>query len=83
MDTSIALVLTILAATVILLVFEIFRIDVAAIVCMLALGWTGILAPSEILSGFAEAIVPSRSELVGQTIRKYSLRKRYAVEPIL
>ncbi len=34
-------------------------------------------------SGFVEAIVPPRSELVGQTIRKFSMRKRYAVEPLM
>lgn len=34
-------------------------------------------------SGFAEVLVPPRSELIGLTIRKYSLRKRYAVEPIM
>lgn len=34
-------------------------------------------------TGFAEMIVPPRSELVGQTIRQFTLRKRYAVEPIL
>jgi len=34
-------------------------------------------------AGFAEIIVPPRSELVGQTIRRYSLRKRYAVEPVM
>jgi len=34
-------------------------------------------------SGFAEVIIPARSELAGQTIRKYSLRKRYEVEPVM
>ncbi len=34
-------------------------------------------------SGFAEVIVPPRSELVSSTIRRYSVRKRYAVEPIM
>lgn len=34
-------------------------------------------------SGFVEVIVPPRSELVGQTIRKFSMRKRYAVEPLM
>jgi di/tricarboxylate transporter len=34
-------------------------------------------------SGFAEVIVPPRSEMIGQTIRKYSLRKRHAVEPVM
>ena len=34
-------------------------------------------------SGFAEVIIPPRSELVGMTIRRYSIRKRFAVEPIM
>jgi len=34
-------------------------------------------------SGFVEVIIPPRSELVGQSIRQYSLRKRYAVEPVM
>ncbi|MBN1668161.1 MAG: SLC13 family permease, partial [Anaerolineales bacterium] len=34
-------------------------------------------------AGFAEVIIPPRSELVGQTIRKFALRKRYAVEPVM
>jgi di/tricarboxylate transporter len=34
-------------------------------------------------SGFAEVIIPPRSEMIGQTIRMYSLRKRHAVEPVM
>lgn len=34
-------------------------------------------------SGFAEVIIPPRSELAGKSIREFSLRKRYAVEPII
>ncbi|MGM0739439.1 MAG: SLC13 family permease [Bacteroidota bacterium] len=41
----------------------------------------GIDDPAE--SGFVEVIIPPRSELVGQTIRKFSMRKRYAVEPLM
>lgn len=33
--------------------------------------------------GFVEVVVPPRSELVGQSIRNFSLRKRYAVEPLM
>lgn len=57
MDSSIALVLAILAATVALLVLEIVRIDVVAILCMLALGWSGLLEPAETLSGFSSNAV--------------------------
>lgn len=34
-------------------------------------------------SGFAEVIIPPSSELAGKSIREFSLRKRYAVEPII
>lgn len=57
MDSSIALVLAILAATVVLLVLDIVRIDVVAILCMLALGWSGVLQPAETFSGFSSNAV--------------------------
>ena len=57
MDTQILTVLVILALTVILLILEVFRIDLVAILCMLALGWTGILNPAETLSGFGSNAV--------------------------
>ncbi|MCA1789833.1 MAG: anion permease, partial [Thioalkalivibrio sp.] len=34
-------------------------------------------------AGFAEVVIPPRSEMVGRTIRQFSLRKRYAVEPVM
>jgi len=34
-------------------------------------------------AGFAEVIIPSRSDMVGQTIRQFAVRKRYAVEPVM
>lgn len=43
--------------TIVLLVLEVFRIDLIALLCMLALGWTGILTPSETLSGFSSNAV--------------------------
>jgi di/tricarboxylate transporter len=57
MDSPIALVLAVLAATVALLVLDIVRIDVVAILCMLALGWTGVLEPAETFSGFSSNAV--------------------------
>lgn len=41
----------------------------------------GLNDPDE--SGFVEVIVPPRSELVGQSIRQFSMRKRFAVEPVM
>ena len=34
-------------------------------------------------AGFAEVIIPPRAEMIGQTLRKFSLRKRFAVEPVM
>ena len=34
-------------------------------------------------SGFAEVIIPNRSELSGKTIKDYSMRKRFCIEPIM
>ena len=35
------------------------------------------------VSGFAEVIIPPDSKLAGKCIREFSLRKRYAVEPVI
>ncbi len=34
-------------------------------------------------AGFAEVIIPPRSEIVGKSIREYALRKRWSVEPLI
>lgn len=57
MNMEIAIVLSVLTVTIILLIFEVFRIDVIAILCMLILGWTGILNPRETISGFSSNAV--------------------------
>ena len=57
MEPGIIIVLLILSVTVILLVLDIVRIDIVAIGCMLALGWTGILNPQETFSGFSSNAV--------------------------
>lgn len=54
MDLSILIVLIILTATVVMLIFEIMRIDMVAILCMLFLGWTGILEPEEMRGDFSD-----------------------------
>lgn len=41
----------------VMLLFEIVRIDIAAILCMLSLGWSGVLEPDEMLSGFSSSAV--------------------------
>jgi di/tricarboxylate transporter len=57
METDIIIVLIILSVTVIMLVLDLVRIDIVAIGCMLALGWSGILNPQEMFSGFSSNAV--------------------------
>jgi len=57
MNTEIIIVLSILVIVAILLIVDKLRIDVVAILCMLALAWTGVLEPLEALSGFASNAV--------------------------
>jgi len=57
MEPEIIIVLIILFVTVLLLIIDLVRIDVVAISCMLALGWTGILTPQEMFSGFSSNAV--------------------------
>lgn len=80
MDISIITVLAILAATVLLLVFEMLRIDVVAILCMLALGWSGVLTPQEAISGFSSnAVVAMMAVMIlGQGIARTGLMDRFS-----
>ena len=59
MTPEIFLVLAVLAATVILFVTGIFRIDVTAIIIMLAVGLLGLVNPLDTFSGFASNAVIS------------------------
>ena len=80
MDPAIATVLTILVATVVALIFEVVRIDVVAIVCMLALGWTGVLTPQEALSGFSSnAVIAMIGVMIlGQGIARTGIMDRFS-----
>ena len=73
-------VLIILIATVIMLVFEVVRIDVVAILCMLALGWTGVLTPQETLSGFSSnAVIAMIAVMIlGQAIANTGIMDRFS-----
>jgi di/tricarboxylate transporter len=53
------LVLVILAVTVVLFVTEVVRVDVAAIIAMIALGLTGVLPGNQVFNGFASNAVIS------------------------
>jgi di/tricarboxylate transporter len=57
MDAEIIIVLSILVTVAVLLIVDKLRIDVVAILCMLALAWTGVLEPLEALSGFSSNAV--------------------------
>ena len=80
MDPAIITVLIILIATVVMLIFEIVRIDVVALVCMLALGWTGVLTPQEALSGFSSnAVIAMMAVMIlGQGIAKTGIMDRFS-----
>ncbi|PKL85862.1 MAG: SLC13 family permease [Ignavibacteriae bacterium HGW-Ignavibacteriae-1] len=57
METEIIIVLIILSVTAIMMVVDVVRIDIVAIGCMLALGWSGILNSQEMFSGFSSNAV--------------------------
>lgn len=80
MDPAIITVLTILIATVVALIFEAVRIDVVALVCMLALGWAGVLTPQETLSGFSSnAVIAMIAVMIlGQGIAKTGIMDRFS-----
>jgi di/tricarboxylate transporter len=84
MDTSILIVLIILVATIVMLITEVVRIDMVAILCMLALGWTGILEPHEMLSGFSSnaVIVIMAVMILGRGIARTGLMDRFSIAVI-
>jgi len=80
MEPQIITVLVILSFTIILLILDIFRIDIVAILCMLSLGWTGILKPVEMLSGFSSnAVIAMISVMImGNGIAKTGVMNKVA-----
>lgn len=80
MDTSILIVIIILVATVVMLIFEIVRIDVVAIISMLALGWTGIVSPDEMISGFSSNAVIAMMAvmIIGRGIGRTGIMNRFS-----
>jgi len=80
MDAVILTVLIILIATVVMLVFEFVRIEVAALLCMLVLGWTGVLTPHEAFSGFSSnAVIAMMAVMIlGQGIAKTGIMDRFS-----
>ena len=80
MDPAIITVLIILVATVVMLIFEIVRIDIVALLCMLALGWTGVLTPQEAISGFSSnAVIAMMAVMIlGQGIAKTGIMDQFS-----
>ena len=80
MNQEIVIVLIILCATVLMLIFEIFRIDLVALICLLALGWSGVLTPQETLAGFSSnAVIAIVSVMIlSHGIARTGLMDRYA-----
>ncbi|HDP24468.1 MAG TPA: SLC13 family permease, partial [Deltaproteobacteria bacterium] len=72
--------LFILTVTIALLVFEVFRIDIIAILCMLTLGWLGVIRPIEVLSGFSSNAVISMMAvmIMGQGIAKTGILDKFS-----
>jgi len=80
METEIIIVLAIMAFTIVMLVTEIVRIDVAAIITLLLLTWTGVLTSSEALSGFSSnAVVAMIAVMIlGDGIARTGVMSRFS-----
>jgi di/tricarboxylate transporter len=80
METQIIIVLAIMAFTIFMLVTELVRIDITAIITMLLLSWTGILSTPEALSGFASnAVVAMIAVMIlGEGIAKTGVMSRFS-----
>ena len=72
MTTEIALVLAVLAATIVLFVSDRIRVDLVALLALLAVGWLGLVTPEEALAGFSSGAVIS---IIGVMILAYGLER--------
>lgn len=80
MDPQIIIVLAIMGFTIFMLVTELVRIDVTAILTMLLLSWTGILTSSEALSGFSSnAVVAMIAVMIlGEGVARTGMMSRFS-----
>ncbi len=80
MNPEIGILLLILGTTVGLLVFEFLPLDLVAMLCMLALGWSGILEPAEMLQGFSSnaVIVMMAVMVMGRGIERTGIMDRFS-----
>lgn len=74
------IVVTILMITVLLFILDVLRIDIVAILCMLSLGWTGVLEPLEAISGFSSnAVIAMIAVMVmGYGLSRTGIMDRFA-----
>jgi di/tricarboxylate transporter len=79
MDPQLIVVLTILSVTVVLIVTELVRIDIVAIMAMLALAWTGAISPEEARSGFSSNAIVA---IMGVMVMGHGLYKSGVTEKI-
>jgi di/tricarboxylate transporter len=80
MLTGQLIVIAILVVTVIFFVLDFLRIDLVAILCMLALAWCGILEPLEAISGFSSnAVIAMIAVMVmGSGISKTGIMEKFS-----
>jgi di/tricarboxylate transporter len=80
METEILIVLGIMSFTIFMLVTEILRIDVTAIITLLLLYWTGILTGSEAISGFSSnAVIAMLAVMIlGEGLAKTGMMNRFS-----
>lgn len=72
MTIEITLVLVVLAATIVLFVSDRLRVDLVALLALLALAWLGLVEPEEALAGFSSGAVIS---IIGVMILAYGLER--------
>ena len=80
MTPEMLIVLVVLGSTVTALTFDLLRMDLVALLCLLALGWSGVLAPHDLLQGFSSAAVLSMVAvmILGRGIAVTGLMERFA-----
>lgn len=80
MNSEIATLMIILVVTIIALILEVVRIDVVALICLIALGWAGILEPGELFQGFSSnaVLVMIAVMVMGRGIEKTGIMDRFS-----
>ena len=80
METEILIVLGIMSFTIFMLVTELLRIDVTALLTLLLLYWTGILSGAEAISGFSSnAVIAMLAVMIlGEGLAKTGMMNRFS-----